>query len=250
VSGGNGKTENKIQPKTKMKFVKLLIPVVRPFALVFIAILLLNSGCAYLESAHVHGGHSEVATGDGATATAIQSQDPKAATTQTVTTENLVTHLLTNGVTETSQSKKTISTTIGASQKNIVGEMTAKLASMRWLQWIGILFVAFGIASLAYPPLKLIVNSVTTSAWCIAAGGALIFLPVLVVGHEILILSVAAGVTGLWWFAHTHGGVTAELATLKAYVLPAATPPAPAPAAPASNPGVVVPATAAKPAGS
>jgi hypothetical protein len=68
---------------------------------------------------------------------------------------------------------------------------------------------------LVYPPLKLLVGSVTTSAVLAAAGLALIFLPSLLVGHELISLAIAAGGAGVYWFAHRHGSVTGQLAALK-----------------------------------
>jgi uncharacterized membrane protein len=56
-----------------------------------------------------------------------------------------------------------------------------------------------------WPPLKLIVGSVTTSVVACVAGLALIVLPVLVVGNELLILGVAVGAVVLYWFSHRHG---------------------------------------------
>jgi membrane-bound ClpP family serine protease len=66
------------------------------------------------------------------------------------------------------------------------------------------LFV-FGLASLVYPPLKVIVASVTTSAALMLGGLALVILPTMVVGNELLILGVVALVVGGWFLAHRHG---------------------------------------------
>ena len=93
--------------------------------------------------------------------------------------------------------------------------MGAKLASLKGVVWVGIALFIFGAASLAWPPLKVIVGSTTTSLVACAAGVALIMLPTLIVGHELLIL--CAGVVAVigYWFAHRHGSVHAELKTLK-----------------------------------
>jgi hypothetical protein len=104
---------------------------------------------------------------------------------------------------------------IGAAQKDPVREMAAKLASLKGVVWVGIVLVLFGVASAVYPPLKLIVNSVTTSIVIVATGGALIILPSLIVGNEILILCVGGGVVVVYWFAHRHGHAQGELKTLK-----------------------------------
>jgi len=108
-----------------------------------------------------------------------------------------------------------VDTKIGAAQKDTAREIGAKLSSMKGIMWIGVLVFLFGAASAFYPPLKAIVGSVTTSAVITVSGLVLIVLPTLIVGNEILILSVAAGAAGFWWFAHRHGGIHAELKTLK-----------------------------------
>ena len=63
----------------------------------------------------------------------------------------------------------------------------------------------FGIASMFYPPLKAIINSTTTSAAITAGGLALMILPSLVVGNELLILGGVAAAVGLWFLAHRYG---------------------------------------------
>jgi hypothetical protein len=112
-------------------------------------------------------------------------------------------------------------TTIGAAQKDMAREVGAKLASMRWMQWVGIAVFLFGAASLFYPPLKLIVGSVTTSLAATGAGLLLITLPVLIVGNEVLLLVmgciIPAGVA-VWFFAHRHGSVQSELRTVREFI--------------------------------
>jgi hypothetical protein len=63
----------------------------------------------------------------------------------------------------------------------------------------------FGLASLFYPPLRAIIGSVTTSLTMVAGGVALMVLPSLIVGNELLILAVVALGVGGWFFAHRHG---------------------------------------------
>lgn len=108
-----------------------------------------------------------------------------------------------------------VSTTLGASQKDTTRELGAKLSSLKGVVWIGVFVFLFGAASAFYPPLKVVVGSVTTSAVLAAAGLALIVLPSLIVGNEILILAIAGGAAGLYWFAHRHGSIHSELKTLK-----------------------------------
>ena len=63
----------------------------------------------------------------------------------------------------------------------------------------------FGIASLVWPPLKVVIASVTTSAALMLGGLALMILPTLVVGNELLILGVVVLAVGGWFLAHRHG---------------------------------------------
>jgi len=96
-------------------------------------------------------------------------------------------------------------TELGAAQKDTARELGAKLASLKGVVWVGVALFAFGLASLFYPPLKLIIGSVTTSAAIGAGGLALMVLPTIVVGNELLILAGVAAVVGLWFLAHRHG---------------------------------------------
>jgi len=70
---------------------------------------------------------------------------------------------------------------------------------------LGVALFLFGLASLFYPPLKLIIGSVTTSVAIIGGGIALMILPSLIVGNELLILAGVAAAVGIWFFAHRHG---------------------------------------------
>lgn len=110
--------------------------------------------------------------------------------------------------------KKTItervSTTIGAAQKDTARELGAKLSSLKGVVWVGVLVFLFGAASAFWPPLKAIVGSITTSAIACASGLALIVLPSMIVGNEVLILSIGIGAVGLYWFAHRHASVHTE----------------------------------------
>lgn len=104
---------------------------------------------------------------------------------------------------------------IGASQKDVTREAAAKLASLRPVMFVGIFVFLFGIASAFWPPLRLIVGSITTSAVIAAAGLVMIILPTFLVGNELLILAVALGGTALYWFSHRHGKVRGELESWK-----------------------------------
>lgn len=96
-------------------------------------------------------------------------------------------------------------TTIGAAQKDTARELGAKLSSLKGIVWVGVAMFLFGLATLAYPPLRAIIGSVTTSLAIIGGGVALMILPTLVVGNELLILGGVALAVGGWFLAHRHG---------------------------------------------
>jgi hypothetical protein len=96
-------------------------------------------------------------------------------------------------------------TVIGAAQKDTAREIGAKLSSLKGIVWVGVVMFLFGLASIFYPPLKLLIGSVTTSAAICAGGLALMILPTLVVGNELLILGGVGVAVGGWFLAHRHG---------------------------------------------
>jgi hypothetical protein len=96
-------------------------------------------------------------------------------------------------------------TELGAAQKDTARELGAKLSSLKGIVWVGIGLFVFGLASLVYPPLKVVIGSVTTSAALMLGGVALMVLPTLVVGNELLILGAVAVAVGGWFLAHRHG---------------------------------------------
>ena len=96
-------------------------------------------------------------------------------------------------------------TELGAAQKDMARELGAKLSSLKGIVWVGVGLFVFGLGSLVYPPLKLIIGSVTTSAALMLGGVALMVLPTLVVGNELLILGGVAVAVGGWFLAHRHG---------------------------------------------
>src|ERR1035438_8266239 len=61
-------------------------------------------------------------------------------------------------------------TELGAAQKDTARELGAKLASLKGIVWVGVGLFVFGLASLVYPPLKVIIGSVTTSAALLLGG--------------------------------------------------------------------------------
>jgi hypothetical protein len=91
-------------------------------------------------------------------------------------------------------------TELGAAQKDTARELGAKLASLKGIVWVGVGMFVFGLGSMFYPPLKVLIGSVTTSAAICAGGLALMVLPTLVVGNELLILAGVGATVGLWFF--------------------------------------------------
>jgi len=96
-------------------------------------------------------------------------------------------------------------TELGAAQKDTARELGAKLSSLKGIVWVGVGMFVFGLASLVWPPLKLIIGSVTTSAALMLGGLALMVLPTMVAGNELLILGGVAVAVGGWFLAHRHG---------------------------------------------
>jgi hypothetical protein len=101
-------------------------------------------------------------------------------------------------------------TELGAAQKDTARELGAKLASLKGIVWVGVALFVFGLATLFYPPLKLMIASVTTSVAVTVGGLALMVLPTLVVGNELLILAGVAAAVGLWFLAHGMAGFKAS----------------------------------------
>jgi len=100
---------------------------------------------------------------------------------------------------------------LGAAQKDTARELSAKLASLKGIVWVGVLVFLFGIASMFYPPLKVIIGSITTSAAITVGGLALIVLPTVIVGNELLIMGGVAAAVGLWFLAHRHGQLRGQV---------------------------------------
>ncbi len=102
-------------------------------------------------------------------------------------------------------------TELGAAQKDTARELSAKLASLKGIVWVGVVVFLFGLATMFYPPLKLIIGSVTTSAAITVGGLALIVLPTVIVGNELLIMGGVAAAVGLWFLAHRHGQLRGQV---------------------------------------
>jgi hypothetical protein len=133
----------------------------------------------------------------------VVTRDEKKPEAPPVVTEK--TFVLSAPVVQTTRTVEKAGTTIGAAQKDTAREIGAKLASLKGIVWVGVLMFVFGIATLVYPPLRAIIGSVTTSLAIIVGGVALMVLPTLVVGNELLILGGVAVAVGGWFLAHRHG---------------------------------------------
>jgi hypothetical protein len=107
-------------------------------------------------------------------------------------------------------------TELGAAQKDTARELSAKLASLKGIVWVGVALFLFGLATLFYPPLRAVIGSITTSAAITAGGIALMVLPSLIVGNELLILAGVAAAVGLWFFGHRHGQLRGLVDAVKA----------------------------------
>ena len=103
-------------------------------------------------------------------------------------------------------------TELGAAQKDTSREFSAKLSSLRPITWVGVALLIFGLVSFAWPPLRVIIASTTTSAAITLGGLALIVLPTLVVGNEVLILGAVFLTVAAWFLAHRHGHLRGQLA--------------------------------------
>jgi hypothetical protein len=109
-------------------------------------------------------------------------------------------------------------TELGAAQKDTARELGAKLSGLKSIVWVGVGLFVFGLASLVWPPLKAIIGSVTTSAALMLGGVALMVLPSLIVGNELLILAGVGVAVGAWFLAHRHGQLKGEVSSLKSKV--------------------------------
>jgi hypothetical protein len=191
---------------------KQLISILTALALVGCMTQPLKGGKAATSQA---AGHTiqTLAQGDNAAAVSRQDQETVRTRSYTIPTGSRLESGETNGaavvvsapmpVIEREETRA--KTELGAAQKDTARELGAKLASLKGIVWVGVAMFAFGLASIFYPPLKLIVGSVTTSAAITIGGLALMVLPTLIVGNELLILGGVGVAVGGWFLAHRHG---------------------------------------------
>ena len=126
-------------------------------------------------------------------------------------------------------------TELGAAQKDTARELGAKLSSLKGIVWVGVGMFVFGLASLVWPPLKLIIGSVTTSAALMLGGLALMVLPTMVAGNELLILGGVAVAVGGWFLAHRHGHLRGMVADSTPAQTPGSPIPVPSPKSPVTS---------------
>jgi hypothetical protein len=130
--------------------------------------------------------------------TVVQSENPAAVT-------NVQTVVVSAPMPVVERKETRARTELGAAQKDTAREVGAKLASLKGIVWVGVVLFLFGLASLVYPPLKAVIASATTSAAMIVEGLALMVLPTLIVGNELLILCGVGLAVGGWFLAHRYG---------------------------------------------
>ncbi len=102
-------------------------------------------------------------------------------------------------------------TELGAAQKDTAHELGAKLSSLKGIVWVGVGLFVFGLATIFWAPLRAVVGSLTTSIAITLGGVALMVLPTLIVGNELLILGGVGLAVGAWFLAHRHGHLRGQL---------------------------------------
>ena len=198
----------------------LIIDTVIAIGGIFVMFSLLLCGCA---TQPLKGGKAMTRRGDGIEQTLVQSDNPSQASRQDQETVRTRTYTvpvgsrLESGATNSAavvvsapmpvveREETRAKTELGAAHKDTARELGAKLASLKGIVWVGMAMFLFGLSSIFYPPLKLIIGSVTTSAAITIGGLALMILPTLVVGNELLILGGVGVAVGGWFLAHRHG---------------------------------------------
>jgi hypothetical protein len=211
-----------IKAKTQKPFTKSSFPLLS-------SVILLLSLTACTSPRPFHGGRA--LTSGPLTQSLSQPENPAAPSRQTQDTIRTLTYTLSDGrppgpstfnfqpstippqpVAVVDRQETHATTELGASQKDTARELAAKLSSLKGITWLGAAIFILGLASLFWPPLQAIIGSVTTSAAITLGGLALIILPTLAVGHELLILAGVAAIVAAWFLAHRHGHLRGQLA--------------------------------------
>jgi len=145
-------------------------------------------------------------------ATRVEQCQSPAAPPSTLNSQPSTTYVLSAPMPVVEREETRARTELGAAQKDTARDLAAKLSSLKGIVWVGVGLFIFGLASLVYPPLKVIVASVTTSVALMLGGVALIVLPTMVVGNELLILGMVTLGVGAWFLAHRHGQLSGLVA--------------------------------------
>jgi len=200
-------------PKSELKWSQLTLAATGVLLLAGCAGAPLKGGKATTLSKPTQGIEQSVVQSDNPAAVSRQDQETVVVRTYTVPAGSRLESGGTNGasvlvaapmpVTEREETRA--KTELGAAQKDTARELSAKLARLKGIVWVGIVMFVFGLASMFYPPLKLLIGSVTTSAAITVGGLVLLILPTLVVGNELLILAGVGVAVGGWFLAHRHG---------------------------------------------
>jgi len=211
---------------------------------------LLLTGCSALHS-RIKGGTIEHRSATGSVTTQTQSEDPKDRTNlsgesekttevflpagsvvlldapvtsvdiptkASFSTNRVISIVLSSNAFMRTVLKDKLNSTAGGAQKNVLAETMAKLSSMRPVQYVGIALILFAIASFAWPPLRAIIGSITTSIIIGAAGLAMIALPILLVGNELLILFIGLGVAIGYFLIYRYGTASTKAKVYKNFI--------------------------------
>ncbi len=141
----------------------------------------------------------------GATAAQTGSPTPASGQPLTINSQPSTAYILSAPMPVVEREESRARAELGAAQKDTARELGAKLASLKGIVWVGVGLFVFGLASLVWPPLKAVIASVTTSATLMFGGVALMVLPSMIVGNELLLLGVVGLAVGGWLLAHRHG---------------------------------------------
>ena len=148
-------------------------------------------------------------SGQMATVDLVQPENPLTPATQTIerTTETMPSPVSATNAPVVTKTTEKISTTIGAAQKDTSRELSARLNSVRPIQWVGVCLILAALA-MFHPVVAAVTLSRTLQAVTGATGLALVVLPTLVASRPGLFSAAAlAGIAIplVWFIAHRHG---------------------------------------------
>jgi hypothetical protein len=111
---------------------------------------------------------------------------------------------LDQATTQESVTETEVKTSVGAAQKDTAREIGAKLAAMRPVQYVGFILILAALA-MFHPVVRSVTMSSTLQMVTGAVGILLIFLPMVIVGNEVILLVAGIGIPTVWFFVHKHG---------------------------------------------